>query len=381
MSDVHNERPTILVIDDHPDELRSQLVLTLGRRARVIVRHPGDIERQDLGAAHLVLMDYVLDHWEERDNQSVAFDVRNGMALAAVLREIADKDERNHLMAIALHTGHLSAASGRIRPPHASHVVARLNNLEWVFEKSDNGSGTGPYNRAVELARAVERLQQDWPTDPTMSRERALDLLHLGDDVEWSKRAWREVQKCQPPVYELSGGPHGVFFLRWLLQDVLPYPSFLWSVDWVAARLRIEVEDLKRLAESDCELARDLKQRKYTGILAEFLGDRWWRTAIEDYAWELGGESVGSPTEFEDRIRERAAGKMELVNVRDPVVCLDRNFQPSEVSSPHKAVRVRPDYWPPFADSAWMTIESVKRDGELMAMVEPLDQYRVERDV
>ena len=325
-------------------------------------------------------MDYRLDDWEERDHQTVAFDVRTGMALAAVLREIADGETPGRLTAIALHTGHLGDASGRIRRPHSSHVVARLNNLEWVFEKSDNRPDPGLYRPVGQLAHAVQRLQGDWPADSSASEARTRELLNANEDAEWSARAWREVRECQPPVYELGGGPHGVLFLRWLLHQVLPYPCFLWSVEWVAARLRIPVEDLVRLIASDCDLARDLERLKYTGILDGFLGDRWWRTAIEDYVWELGGESAGGPSEFEDRVREKAGEDLELVKPRDPVVCLDRDFQPRGVASPQHAVRVRPDYWPPFADSAWMTVEAVSGDPELRAMVEPLDQYRVEPD-
>ena len=381
MTDAHDDRPTILVVDDKPDDLlRSRLKLALASDARVTVRHPSQIELSDVRKAHLVLMDYRLDEWEDRDDQSVAFDVRTGMALAAILREVADEETPERLTAIALHTGHLGDASGRLRRPHSRHVVARLNNLEWVFEKSDDGSDAALYRPVVQLAHAVQRLQGDWPVDSSTSEARTRRLLKPDDDAGWSERAWREVRECQPPVYELGGGPHGVFFLRWLLHQILPYPCFLWSVDWVAARLRISVDDLERLLASDCALAQDLERLKYTGLLAGFLGDRWWRTAIEDYAWKLRGESAGRPTEFEDRIREKAGEDLELVEPRDPVVCLDRDFQPWGVASPQDAVRVRPDYWPPFADAAWMTIEAVSADSELRAMVEPLDQYRVELD-
>lgn len=380
MIDGHDERPTVLVVDDEPDEIRSGLKLALVSHARVTVSHPSEIALSDLKRAHLVLMDFRLDDWEERDVQPVAFDVRTGMALAAVLREIADEETPERLTAIALHTAHLSDASGRIRRPHSRHVVARLNNLEWVFEKSEDGPDPKMYRPVAQLAHAVQRLQGDWPLDSSASEARTRMLLNPDDDAEWSARAWREVRECQPPVYELGGGPHGVLFLRWLLHQILPYPCFLWSIDWVAARLRIPVGDLERLMASDCDLARDLERRKYTGILAGFLGDRWWRTAIEDYAWELGGESADGPSEFKDRIGGKAGEDLNLVEPRDPVVCLDRDFRPRGVASPQDAVRVRPDYWPPFADSAWMTIEAVSGDPELMAMVEPLDQYRVEPD-
>ena len=304
MIDGHDGRPTILVVDDKPDDLlRNRLKLALVDHARLTVSHPSDVALSDLKRAHLVLMDYRLEVWEERDVQSVAFDIRTGMALATILREIADKETPGRLTAIALHTAHLSDASGRIRRPHSSHVVARLNNLEWVFEKNDDRPDPALYRPVAQLAHAVQRLQGDWPDDPSASEARTRRLLNADDDASWSQRAWREIRECQPPVYELGGGPRGVFFLRWLLHQILPYPCFLWSVDWVAARLRIPVRHLERLMASDCDLARDLERLKYTGILAGFLGDRWWRTAIEDYTWSLGGS----------RLEDRRSSKIGFV--------------------------------------------------------------------
>ena len=376
MNSKHSERPVILVVDDKADRLERGLALALSDKAELLVRHPRDVESEDIGRAHLVLMDYRLDDWPEREGQPAAFNIRTGLALATVLREAADEGAHGRLTAVALHTGHLANASGRIRPPYSRHVVARLNNLEWVFEKDDPDR----YTHAVELARATQHLQGDWPADSSASEARARQLLDLDGEAEWSSRAWEEVRECQPPVYELGGGSHGVLFLRWLLHQILPYPCFLWDMNWVAARLRIRVDDLERLMASDCDLARDLERLKYTGLMAGFLGDRWWRTAMEDYTWELGGESSGRPREFEDRLLEKAGEEIELVEPRHPVVCLNQRFLPSAVASPRHAVKVRPDHWPPFADAAWMRIEAVRDDSELRALVEPMDLYRVDPD-
>ena len=374
-------RPVVLVVDDKADDLRSGLHLRLAGQADVKVLHPSDVELEDLAKTDLVLMDYRLDTWPERDNQtSAAFDIRSGLALGTVFREVADEKAPGQLTAIALHTAHLKDASGRIRPPHSKHVVARLNNLEWVFEKKSTEIDADPYPQAVELARAVRRLSDDWPMETLASEARAQTLLNLRKDDAWFERSWGEVLECQPPIHELAGGEHGILFLRWFLHQVLPYPSFLWDVHWVAARLRMKVEDLERLIDSDVGLARDLQERMYTGILNEFLGKRWWRTAIEDYVWEIGRGASGNPNLFGDRLRERAGVELELSDISDPVVCLNRNFQPVETASPHDAVRLRPDYWPSFADAAWMKIDTLVDDPALRAMVEPVDQYRLPPD-
>ncbi len=321
-------------------------------------------------------MDYRLDDWPRRSDQRAAFNIRNGLALATVFKEIADQEANGRLTAVALHTAHLTDVSGRIRAPHSRHVVAQLNNLEWVFEKSDQHR----YDGVVQLARAAQSLQADWPTDPSASEARARQLLDLDGQTAWAERAWRAVRECQPPVYELGGGPRGVFFLRWLLHRILPYPCFLWDVNWVAACLRISVGDLKRLVASDCDLARDIERLKYTGLMAGFLGDRWWRTAMEDYAWELGGQSAGNSGEFKRQLSERAGGNLKLVAPRDPVVCLNHDLLSAGIASPHDAVRLRPDYWPSFADAAWMAIDDVRHHSEFRAMVDPLDDYRVDSD-
>ena len=372
----HDNEPVILVIDDKAELLGRGMMLEFSDRARMTVRHPSEIQPEDIEAAQLVLMDYRLDDWSDRDSQCAAFDVRTGMALAAILREAADEKKPNRLTVVALHTGHLAEASGRIRPPYSRHVVARLNNLEWVFEKTDENR----FDQIVQLARTAEHLNGDWPADSDAAEGRAQALLHMNPMAAWFDRGWREVRECQPPIHQLAGHAHGVFFLRWLLHQVLPYPCFLWDINWVAARLRLRVKDLQRLRNSSCGLARDLEKLEYAGILAGFLGPRWWRVAIDDYIWGLGGGSSGSPGDFKDRLREKAGEDLRLVVPDDPVVCLDRDFQPVDVASPRDAVRVRPDYWPPFADAAWMAIDSVRGDKELASMVEPLDQYRVETD-
>lgn len=379
MSLEHDQRPFVLVVDDNADDMRSSLVQRLNDSVAVSVLHPSDVKREDLARTDLVLMGYKLEQWPERDGQSgAAFDIRSGMVLAAVFREVAEEATPDRLTAMALYTGHLSEASGRIRPPHSQHVVASLNNLEWIFEKKKKETDLDPDAQAIELANAVQLLHGDWPTEACASEARACELLNLRAEVGWFGRSWQEVRECQPPIHELAGTEHGVLFLRWFLHKVLPYPCFLWDIHQVATRLRMRVKDLKQIIASHGDLSQDLRKRRYTGILHGFLGHRWWRTAIEDYAWELGRGASGNPNIFRDRLRERAGIDLDLIGISDPVVCLNRDFEPTEIASPQEAVRLRPDYWPSFADAAWMKIDAVGTDPSLRAMVEPIDQYRLQ---
>ena len=368
------KKPFILAVDDKPDTLRSAMDAELHDRALVEVLHPSEIKQEHLGRANLVLVDYKLDHWLEPDKQSVAFRIQTGMALAAVLREVADETTTNRMTAFALQTGHLHEASGRIRLPHQRHVVARLNNLEWVFEKAD----AERFDQMVLLAQAAQQLSRAWPADEPRSTDRARILLGMNQDASWFDRCWRDVRECQPPIHELAGGAHGVLFVRWLLHQILPYPCFLWDAYRVAARLRMRVDDLERLGKGDNALARDLGQRRYTGVLAGFLGDRWWRSAIEDYAWELADSSGSNSERSMDNLCGKAGENLDLWRIDHPVVCLDDNLQPSaEFISPLDAVNLRPDHWPAFADAAWMKIATMIADPALRAMVDPLDEYRL----
>ena len=376
MSSECNYKPVILVVDDEPDNLRSILSMRLDEFAQVTVCHPSDVELNDLLEAHLVLTDYRLDHWQERDRQPGIRYVQTGMSLATVLRETADKNASDGPTAVALHTAHLDDASGRIRGPHSRHVVAHLNNLEWVFEKKD----TDTYEQVIQLAKAVQDLRGQWPDDVSVSEMRAQELLDMDSEAEWFARSWREIQECQPPIHELAGTDGGVVFLRWFLHKILPYPCFLWDIHWVAARLRIQVDDLRRLIATECDFAREVKRCKYTGILAGFLSERWWRSAIEDFAWQLGGASSGNQALFSENLHKSVEEDIELIGLQHPVVCLDRDFQPAEVASARDAVRLRPDHWPLSADAAWMKIADLADDPMLMAMVDPLDKYRVTPD-
>ena len=368
------KKPFILAVDDKPDDFRSAMADELKDRALVEVLHPSDINQEHLDKANLVLVDYKLDHWPDRDNQRTPFKIRTGLALATVLRELADTTAKDHMTAVALHTGRLAEARGGIRLPHAGHVLARLNNLEWVFANTDEER----FDQMVLLAQAAQQLSGAWPSDEPKSIGRARYLLGMNEDASWFDRCWRDLRECQPPIYELAGGAHGVLFLRWLLHQILPYPCFLWDAYRVAARLRMRVGDLERLVKADNALARDLEQRRYTGILAGFLGDRWWRSAIEDYAWELADSSGSNSERSMENVCDKAGENLDLWRLDHPVVCLDDSLQPSaEFISPSDAVTLRPDHWPAFADVAWMKIATMVADPALRAMVDPLDEYRL----
>ena len=367
-------KPFMLVIDDEPDMLRSALATQWSDRMDFEVLHPADVEHRHLMRADLVLVDYKLEHWDERDSvDSVTCRPENGLALAAMLREYVDRLQQYGPVAFALHTAHLSEAQGRMTLVEASarHIVARFNNIEWVFPKTDEYR----FKQIPLLADATKKLPLTWPTDRDMSADLARRLLNMDKTASWFNRCWRDVRECQPPIHELAQGSHGVLFLRWLLQQIMPYPCFLWDIHWVAARLYLRVEAVERVLTGESELAKELCSLRYSGILQNFLGDRWWRGALEDYIWDLCDGDLGC---LSARLNQKAGEDLEASDVDQPVVCIGPDLQPSErFVSAKDAVNLRPDQWPAFADSAWMDIETVRDNPDLRAMVDPLDEYRV----
>ena len=370
-------KPSILLIDDKPDDLRNEVALDLDDRAITNVVHPHDIEMPDLEDADLVLVDYRLNNWPERDAQPVSLKPATGMALAVVLREQVDRFQKDKLTAFALHTAHLEDIRGRqLSSSTAQHVLARLNNLEWVFPRNESRR----YEQMALLADAIRQLPIQWPEDSGGSTSTVRQLLALDEDIDWRDRCWHDVLDCQVPINELTEGRHGILFIRWLLHQVLPYPSFLWEEHWVAARLRISVDALYEVLAGNSDLARDLKSMRYSGILAGFLKDRWWRGALEDYVWELAGGRRDEQSLLEV-LTDRAGMELSPIDADPAVVCVNKYFQPTgHFLSPMTAVTLRPDHWPSFADSAWMDIETVRDDSTLLSMVDPLDQHRVEDD-
>ena len=372
------EKPYILVIDDEPGELEPQVALELNGRATNRVIHPQEVEEPNLNNADLVLVDYRLEDWSERDVLStISLQPANGMSLAVVLREQVDQNEKGKLTAFALHTGHIEDIQGRLPLATAQHVRAQLNNLEWVFRKEDPHL----YDQMLLLADAVRQLPAQWPEDSHGSASMVQKFLDMDEDDNSFERCWRDVKDCRVPVEELFMRGRSILFIRWLLHQILPYPCFLWAKHWVAARLGISIESLREVLEGDSDLAKDLKAMRYSGILAGFLGDRWWRGAIEDYAWNLVEGHTANVQQLRDALAERAGMDLDPIKVTPAVVCVDKDWQPiDKFLSPMTTITLHPDHWPSFADSACMDIETVRNEATLLPLVDPLDQHRVESD-
>jgi hypothetical protein len=227
----------------------------------------------------------------------------------------------------------------------------------------------GIVGRATSLAEAVQMLPETWPSGEA-SEASARSLL-AGADGPWVDRCWLDALSCQPPVHRMSERSHGLAFLRWLLHRVLPYECFLWSDARLALRLGVSVSDLDEALRADESL---FQQAHYRGVLHDFMGRRWWRSAIESELWEkTDGKSDGSEVAA---LLEPSLGRMPTLLDGRPVICIgeDLSFLPEPEPS-SGCVRLEPDDWPTFADQAWTTRTLAESHAELRSLVVPRDRW------
>jgi hypothetical protein len=368
--------PFILIIDDM-DEARALRADLQGRNlAQVRHRHPQDVELEDLRKADLVLVDYELKQWPERDDiDRVSLKPVDGLALAGILRQhIYGSVEKtiSSPTAFAIYTARMKTLSSPLPPENREHIIAHMNNLEWVFPKGPKAAPEKNSDQIAGLGAAVIALPNSWPADHRGQVALLCSLLRLPDNKQYAARLIGDVEMCLPPIHELSECTHGHAVLRWLLHRILPYPCFLWDTLRLAARLRIDHSDLCTAIEVGKPLSKKLGLHEYKGILSRFRGRRWWRASIEQFLWDETKGNSADINRVQEVIRKYAKKRLKPSEPNDyPVVCLDENYSSldRQFYSTEESVRIRPDDWPAYADQAWVTIELAKSEPKLKALV------------
>ena len=366
-------RPTVLIVDDNPDQLRP-LENDLRSQVNVETVDPAEVTQQNLSAADLVLVDLILDDWIARGAPApLANRPRDGLALATVLRSHATARRNPPVKAFAILSGRLDEVSPALPPVLREHALARLSNLEWVFHKGD---AAGLPDRIRSLSHAVRELPKTWPV---RKKGTFMKLIGLNPDAPWAQRAWQDVEACYPPVHELSDPIHGLTLLRWLLHRILRYPCFVWDMYALAARFRVSHQSLKDEFGRNKRLQALLSEFQFKGILADFLGPRWWRSGAENFVWEITDGAPSDSESIQKHLSRRTRARLLPAGDPHPVVCLDADLRPMETFySPEQAVRIQPDDWPPFADQAWTTIELASQVPSLRALVIQQDRERLQ---
>lgn len=361
-------KPCILIVDDVLEEADAKRLLLSGA-ADVLPRTPSDISAHDLRRADVVLVDFALDAWEREDTRPLSERPLNGVALAAVLRShVSAKSQK----AFALHSGRLDGLSGGLPPASHLHIIAKSNNLEWVFSKTDTDNARPLREQVVSLAHALGSLPASWPvSQPTRMRNVLEQLLSIPARASWRNRAWKHVEDCHPPIHELSPPTHGVAFVRWLLHSILPYATFLWDFRYLAARLRVTPRSLATALNRSDSFARALRPFRYTGVLRDFVDQRWWRPGIEHWLWELAQANTFD-AEALTKVMKKLSRDLEPVALKEPVVVFDAELRPTDdLTELADAVELQPDDWPAYAGRPWARRELVSATPRLRSLVVP----------
>lgn len=358
--------PFVVIIDDEPDNVQA-LAADLRRTLTVQVYEPQELDEPALRDGTIFVLDLFLKDWPGRDQLVPGAQVFDGVALAAVLRAHA-RHTRRRPPIIALNTGHAGDFS-HLPAEIREHAIARANNLEWVFLKNDSRSAIPTHERIGELADAQRRLPREWSEAAAEA-----DLLQI---LSARRSELGEILDAWPPVREGNADNAGVAMLRWLLHRVLPYPCFLLDERYVAARLGVSCASLSAAAVGSGKLAEALSSCRYSGVLAGFDGPRWWRSRLEEMLWELApGRDLPATV---DALQALSDVSLERADTPNGVIVLDADYVPrSEPVDLARAVRIRLDDWPPYAEDAWAAIDDAREDPRLGDRVLPLDRARLE---
>lgn len=351
--------PIILVVDD---ELRAAkgLKKRIGNNAEVLTRTPEEVTRADLRQADLILVDFELH--EETDEVPIT-QPPNGLALSTVLREQIREMDPRKVAGVALYTGQLQQISGTIPDEVRGFVVARLTNLEWVFEKKANDTEI----TAVSLAEAIKRLPRSWPEDSNEAARQLHRFLGLSRSAPFLAAAEEDIATCHPPVHELSNASHALAVVRWLAQRILPYPAFLMNRMALAARLRLTPRRLDLLLASESRLVDALAGVAYSGALSDLYGLHWWRAGIDELIFEWS-EGTGEVDVLQTSIQNLVGKELSFID-SEVVPVIDSSYRADRLAPIDSALPIRPDDWPVFADDAWAERGEIEGDPRLKGLL------------
>jgi len=374
------KKPSVLIIDDRVDEARFGEAELAGV-GTVRVRAPDDVTDTDLVASSVVLIDHRLEDWPARDAlESVCLKPRDGVALAGVLRSYLDQDHRDRPVAFALYSGQLRDLAQSRGPHMREHTIAHLTNLEWVFAKNEAPPGVTFPEQVAALAVAMAKLAARNASSRRAATWDLRNLLLTPRSASWAARAMEDVEECHPPYRDLATDSRGLSIVRWLLHRILPYPCFLLDERYLAVRLRVTLPSLRAALADDERLRRKLRSVGYSGILARFLGRRWWRAGVDALMWDLTDGDPFAPDALRKAATSKLSKTLKPLRMVDPVVTLDEHLRPTDVPAElGECVEVQPDDWPPYAERAWLRIEDAVADPLNAALVLSTDKTRLNK--
>ncbi|WP_229076064.1 hypothetical protein [Actinoplanes sp. DH11] len=298
---------------------------------------------------------------------------QDGLAIAAVvaghLRRV------DHHAAIVLRTGALDDLAGMLPREVRQPVVAAQNSIDWVFMKGDPSVA----DRLHSVARAVSGLQA-LVADP-MHWNEGSKWLKL-PDTKWGEAALADVQVCHPPENTVAAYTAGTAWLRWFAHRILPFPSFLLADEWAANLLRLTVADFRSIVVSESPLSAMIRECLYEGELSELVASRWWRAGLDSIVDLLLLDAPADLPEAEALAEQMTivhGGRVTTLAHNNPVVVIDSDYAPVDVTDASECVRLAPDFWPSFAQEPWTSFEEMQDDPSLRKMVARGDRLRSDR--
>jgi hypothetical protein len=384
-------RPHVLFVDDNPDELR-ELRRVIGKKAKVEVRSPEEVTMDDLRVANLVLVDYQIQVWPERDldfsstfeldidgdTTGIARQPPDGLALIAVLRSLLwHRDRKAKPTAFALNSAHLRELAGTLPTQRAPQILARRNNLEWAFAK--NSPPDELYKKIIDLAIAVQCLGKvNWAGTSTDPEKALFRLLNINDKCTWRGGALKDVLNCHPPIHQIDSPADSLLVLQWLLTRILPYPCFLYDVHYLAIRLHLDTQLVIEDIASNGPIKKLFAPARYNGALNGFSGDRWWRAGVDHIIWKITHNADDPKNVLVRKIYGNTGTSPGLSSIKNPVICLNAELeQVNTFNEIDDCARIQPDDWPPYADGAWALISEIKTSPELASLVTSSDRERI----
>lgn len=364
-------KPTILIIDDVPENQNALSLLvetSADEPIAVMVRHPRDVDEIDLKQANLILLDYDLGDWPERDeNGSICQRPADGLALGAVIRSQLKILGYSAPVSFAIYTGELAKLASPLPSDNREHALAGLVNVDWIFQKSANAEIL--IKQVTDLALAVERLPETWSSEGALTQ--LGELLGLDFHESENQQYLNDIENCLPPIHELSEWSHGIAVIRWLLHRIFPYPTFLLNIHYLAARFRLDPPSLASQLTLDKSLYAILNEFQYNGILSDFSDARWWRSGIEDFLWKITKGNSADFRAVRDAL-EKITGEKLVPSVPPdfPVICLDEDYKElRKFYREEEVVRIRPDHYPSYADQPWISKELAEKNPKMRSLV------------
>lgn len=358
--------PDIVYVDNEPDELVHHA--SLEQKARISDFKFGDPATLDLAfgearEASLWLFDFFLV-----DEQNSPEGVENGLSLFNKWRS----GMATGRPVTVLVSNHLEKALGQPPGPLARHhVQAQRLGVEWIGDKSEETlsriMSLADGSRAISDALGPIEADAAGESVPVDVERICFDVLGVPRNAQWANSAQRQVDRARPPRIEppLTGFGASRPIIAWLVGHVLPYPSFLLSDAEAAVRLGVSPTSFGNLAAAQTE--GELVELRYSGPLAEFHGRRWWRAAVDNFAWKMSQAEQDYREVFQHK-----AGQVELdwLTQTEPVLVSDANLVETEtVADASECVRAADEDFPANVEPAWVRIADVKEDKKLAAKV------------